>query len=369
MYLSLADYESREQIAADELPNRVVEMVNPVVFASEGYPMRVRNEKVLWRYLDVMHETRFEQDFALLHDGGFTDEEFSYVKHIATLVCDFAKKNFGRPLTTYASLSRALHVFRSISDLVENRTLKAFEIGPGCGYLGCLFVHRGWGYAATDITQAFYLLQNRLWNDLTGGKLVDLAGEHKTWSGELTAGVPVHIPWWEFFRLIQNQVPKVDVVTCNHALAEMHPNSLSFTLRLAHEMLQGKGPKLFVFEGWGFEKLMGRNKVLEQFIRFGFNLVHTDNRVTVLAPVESLRSGEGGILPNGSIQKHIQADNSLYLPGNSLTPRLAKARHNRTAHISAKPEHVFEFYRQLTGQQDFRTEDEKFLELIGRNYR
>ncbi len=70
--LTVEKYEARERDALTTLPNRVVEMVNPVVFAAEGYPTRLRSDSELWKYLDVMHETRFERDFATLFGGRLT---------------------------------------------------------------------------------------------------------------------------------------------------------------------------------------------------------------------------------------------------------------------------------------------------------
>ncbi len=367
--LSVQTYDRREQECADELPNRVVEMVNPVVFASEGYPMRVRHEKVLWRYVDVMHETRFAMDFAGLHDNGLTAPEFTWLKNAATITCEHTRAAFGRPLTVRGSLLRALHVFRSITDITGARPLRVFEAGPGSGPLGCLFIQRGWGYAATDITQAFYLHQSHLWDRACGGKLIELADPATQWDGQIEPGQPVHIPWWEFFRMLDRPIPQVDVVTSNHALAEMHPNSLAFTLRLAREMMRtGGGPKLFIFEGWGWEKLQTRDKVFEAFNKAGFSLVHTDDQVTVFAPRDVLTDPGSSILPDGLIQPLVQIGNTIQLPGNTLSNRIVDARTRRKAQLSVRLPQVETFYRELLGSDDLRTADERFLEHIGRNY-
>src|SRR6266566_966156 len=266
--LTVKEYEARENEAVAALPNRIVEMVNPVVFASEGYPTRVRNDSELWKYLDVMHETRFERDFATLFGGGMTEQEFALLQRAARLSCEFSNECFKRNSATRGSLLRALNVYRHISDIFGGSPARVFELGPGSGYLGCLFLLNNWSYAASDITQAFYLAQNRLWDHASGGCLRDLAAD-PAWDGTLAPGQPVHIPWWEFFSLPERGVPSVDVVTCNHALAEVHPNSMAFALRVAHEMLSGDGMKVFVFEGWGFERFVPRSMITEQFYRFG----------------------------------------------------------------------------------------------------
>ena len=94
--LTVKEYEARENEAVAALPNRIVEMVNPVVFASEGYPTRVRNDSELWKYLDVMHETRFERDFATLFGGGMTEQEFALLQRAARLSCEFSNDWFSR---------------------------------------------------------------------------------------------------------------------------------------------------------------------------------------------------------------------------------------------------------------------------------
>ena len=331
--------------------------------------MRVRHEKVLWRYVDVMHETRFAMDFAGLHGNGLTTPEFTWLKNVATLTCDHAKAAFGRSLTVRGSLLRAIHVYRSINDITGSRPLRVFEAGPGSGPLGCLFIQNGWGYAATDITQAFYLYQSSLWDSACGGQLVELADPAVTWDGRIEPGQPVHIPWWEFFRMLDRPIPQVDMVNSNHTLAEMHPNSLAFTLRLARDMLRGgDGPKLFIFEGWGWEKLQTRDKVLEAFIKSGFHLVHTDDHVTVFVPRTLLEDKKSRLLPDGQIKPLVQTGRTIMLPGNSLTQRISDNRGRRKAQLSVSLPQVEEFYRSLLGADDLRTADEKFLDHIGRNY-
>ena len=115
--LTVEEYNRKESAAVDALPNRVVEMVSPVMFSSEGYPTRVRNDSELWKYLDVMHETRFERDFATLFGGGMTEQEFALLQRAARLSCEFSNECFKRNSATRGSLLRALNVYRHINDI------------------------------------------------------------------------------------------------------------------------------------------------------------------------------------------------------------------------------------------------------------
>jgi hypothetical protein len=59
---------------------------------------------------------------------------------------------------------------------------------------------------------------------------------------------------------------------------------MRFILKLAREMLRVKSPedlKLFVFEGWGYEKFTTRAAVTEQFYNAGFKLIHNDSKITI----------------------------------------------------------------------------------------
>ena len=57
--LSAQEYDAREAMACQALPNRVVEAFRPVTFGSFGYPVHVDDNEELWKYVDVMQENRF----------------------------------------------------------------------------------------------------------------------------------------------------------------------------------------------------------------------------------------------------------------------------------------------------------------------
>jgi SAM-dependent methyltransferase len=411
--LTVEEYNQQESAAVAALPNRVVEMVNPVVFAAEGYPARVRRDSELWKYLDVMHETRFERDFATLHGGAITGRQFALLQRVARVAHELSRESFGLNLTTRGSLLRALNAYQHIADIFGGSPANVFELGPGSGYLGCLFILNGWGYAASDIAQAFYLFQNRLWNRASGGRVRELAA-NPDWDGKISPGEPVHLPWWEFYKLFERGVPSFDVVTCNHALAEMNPNSMAFALRVAREMLRGNGLKAFVFEGWGFERFVPRSTITKEFHRCGFNLVHNDDQITVFAPRDSdcaspaarlprfgsfqgVRSGPPGAAPSrarrpgkftrsvtafkellGSLDflsglKRVSASFAFWppqvsLPMNPASERILSGRQRRATESSVGLAEVNAFYAKLLNSTDFRTADERFLDLIGRSY-
>jgi hypothetical protein len=58
--LDVETYDAAESAAAEAYPNRILQAFYPEMFAAVGYPGRVGSVHQLWRYIDVMHETRTE---------------------------------------------------------------------------------------------------------------------------------------------------------------------------------------------------------------------------------------------------------------------------------------------------------------------
>ncbi len=170
--LTVAEYDRMEQDAIAELPNRVIEAFQPVTFLQLGYPIRIRRESELFKYIDVMQETRFEHDY-LNFLGGVTLTEFELLQKLTSLVCNFSEVRFQRKGIARSSLIRMINVLRHIRYLSGAEQPRIFEIGPGCGYLGAMLMLLGYPYAATDVTQAFYLYQNHLWDFITDGKVFE----------------------------------------------------------------------------------------------------------------------------------------------------------------------------------------------------
>lgn len=302
--LSIAAYDRVEQDAIAELPNRAIMAFQPVHFQHVGYPCRIRRESELFKYLDVMHDDRFEGDFRHLL-GGLTEEEFRLLRRLTELIVQFSESQFRRRALARASVLRSLNVFRHIRYLYGTHRPRVFEVGPGCGYLGALLMLEGYPYAATDVSQAFYVYQNWLWNFLSHGKVTELVRDNGSGSpqvGALTAPAPggvLHVPWWEFVRQGLRSGAPFDLVLCNHALCEMHPDSLAFTVKAARALVDsGDGrPKAFAFEGWGsgHERL---SAITECFYRVGWTIVHNDTGICVFALRDRPEGAKGLALPH-----------------------------------------------------------------------
>jgi len=135
--LSIAEYEHLEQEAIKKFSNRIIEAFQPVTFQELGYPVRITTEADLFKYIDVMHETRFENDFFHLL-GNLTKNEFELLQKVNKLICSFSESKFGIKSIARGSVLRSINLLRHIRYLYGNARPRILEIGPGCGYLGAM---------------------------------------------------------------------------------------------------------------------------------------------------------------------------------------------------------------------------------------
>jgi len=289
--LDVETYNAAEAAAADRFPIRVNQAFFPEMFASVGYPARVERADQLWRYIDVMHETRttYNMDY-LLH--GLTTREFELFKDVTKLVDRHAATNFGRRAHATSALLRALHVLRLIKLVTGDERPAVLEIGPGCGYLGMLLVMEGYPYISTDVAQAFYLYQNRM--------LLQVAKDLKELvidDGDILtietpkSGTAIHIPWWKWVTLTPDKIKlSAGIMTCNHCLCEMHPSSMGYLAAASSRILANDpGGGKFVFDSWGFDLLHGEDTILAKFSEYGFRLCHNENAVSAMALAENVK--------------------------------------------------------------------------------
>jgi hypothetical protein len=378
--LQPADYDALEAAGRAVLPNRAIEAFHPETFNATGYPVHVRSAAELWRYVDVMHETRLEQT---VNDvlGGLTAEEYALFERAVRFMTGFTKEHFGRPLRCENALLRAMNIYRYIRAL-KPRTV--MELGPGSGYLGLLILLDGVGYIAFDNTQAFYLLQNRLWSAAAGSQFIDLAGDDRSLR-DLLSTTPdasaIHVPWWKAVDLDLESLPgAVDIVTANHCLTEMQPNAMKYYLRLASRLLRPTHGA-FIFEGWGSQINHSRGEVAREFAETGYSLCHADASVVAYAaraenerygsatvPVALKRKGRNLLrrlsglpqLPYEYFIDRFRGANKVSIAIGNIQAALPAAATRKYADVQA-------LLSQAYGTGVI-AEEERFLALIGQNY-
>jgi len=313
MTLTVIDYDKIEAHFSANKPNRILEAFRPEHFGLTGYPLRIHSDAELFRYVDVMHELRHIDDYNNIL-GGFTSDEFSLFKEVSIAVADFTEQEFGKRMVPKGALVRAMISYRHIRFLTSPEDTTILELGPGSGYLGALLAKSGYRYAAMDITQPFYLYQNKLWKHLFGDRLIELASDEKELSdfSNIPEGGILHIPWWKYSYADPTNINlDIDVVTSNHALCEMHRNALHYSANLCGNWLSKQGRVRFFFaEGMGSEVNHSRMQGYKAFTDSGYLHVYRDPLIDIFSPDVH----EGLINLDANRQKNHEETKSLEQP-------------------------------------------------------
>ena len=365
-------YNHAEREGFSTVSNRVIEAFGLEVFGTLGYPFKVNDESELWRYHDVMQEGRFEDNLRLI--SKYTDHEFELITRTARQILSFSERNFLIRNSGKHALTRSLYQYQLIMrNKPHNGPLKILEIGPGSGYLGLLLANDGHQYFAMDAAQAFYLYQKKLWSDVYGADYFDYS---ESLSRPDSAKV-TQIPWWRFANL-SIPLPEVDVVTINHALAEMHENSVKTIFSRLYSLWGDDIQKCVVAESIGYDYFGRKNKMFADIRACGFVRRKTKKGISIWHPnmddahAESTMSQER---PNlllqlkNKIKKHF-TNLVITALNTSLGAKLAKqfsrgplnqAAINLVIDVQMKP--LKDFFENLVANE--KTPDENFLAQIG----
>lgn len=301
--LTAAEYDFYEQIALKDLPARVIQAFRPTMFTRCGYPSRVMLQSEIVKFVDSMQEGLFEARYREILGGGISPAEFDLWQRLLGVMCNFTEEWFGRIILPRSTVVHAINVLRHIKYLYADDRPRVFEFGPGSGYLSALLLLENCPYASTDVCQGMYLYQNNLLSYLSKGRFYDgvLVADVIPLLRTIQQGTGVHIPWWQFCKLVPDSVPTFDVVTCNQMLCEMDPLLLRFNLIIARAFLRGEGKKIFIFEGWGDSGCQNRAGVTQLFYAFGFRLVHHDRCIAVFVPDENVFADDCLKLPKTNL--------------------------------------------------------------------
>ncbi|MEG3592528.1 MAG: hypothetical protein VX354_04455 [Pseudomonadota bacterium] len=365
--LKLNEYDAAESSALESIPNRIIECTRAVSFSDAGYPTRVRSSSALVRYVDVMHEGRASSTFHELLRG-ITNDEFNLLKTVTRAIKDNSEKQYKKKMVATGSLLRALLIVRTLKALYPEKKRLVFEIGHGSGYVGALLLADGYAYASTDIVQAFYVYQNNLLEELIPGQVTDLVnGGELTSINSIKPGHAVHVPWWKFYSVTPNINMSVDAVTCNHALAEMHPNSLHYILHLAKMMLQKKDGS-FVFEGWGDVTNAPIWSVAKKFSDLGYVIAHNNMTEAVYLP-EDNKAAQGCIkFVEGELDANVSMEEQFHPPihissDSPLSKRITSNLESINDNLSVTYKDVCDMFASELGSKDLLSDDEKFFKL------
>ena len=256
----VSNYNQAESAGRATVSNRAIESFSLELWNTLGFPFKVDSESELWRYHDSMQDGRFKENLQMI--GSYSEHDFDLVTKTAKQILSFSERHLPIRNSGKHALTRSLYQYQL---LMKNRPhdgpLRILEIGPGSGYLGLLLANDGHQYFAMDAAQAFYLYQKKLWSDIYGADYFDYSES----SSRLDTTKVTHIPWWQFANL-SIPIPDVDVVTINHALAEMHPQAVKTIFARLYSAWGDTDKKLVLAESLGYDYFK-RKQALFAYIR------------------------------------------------------------------------------------------------------
>ncbi len=361
-------YNQAEREGRSTVSNRAIEAFSLELWNTIGYPFKINNESELWRYHDVMQEGRFESNLRLI--SNFTDHEFELLTKTAKQILGFSERHFPIRNSGKHALTRSLYQYQLImKNKPHDGPLKILEIGPGCGYLGMLLANDGHEYYAMDAAQAFYLYQKKLWSDVCGAGYFDYSeASSRPENARIT-----HIPWWQFANL-SIPLPNIDIVTINHALAEMHENAVQTIFARLYTMWGDDDKKIVIAESLGYDYFNRRNVMYSNIRSLGFGFQRPLTGVYTWRPNKERALAEIAATPKKTtylvkVKKRASKLVALVLKS-PIGANLAKVigrgpRHEETvvhnADVKTKP--IRDFFDNLVSGE--KTADEIFLTQIG----
>ena len=284
MFLSTDDYNTKEKEGKKILSNRFLEAFQPELFEKVGFPTRISGNEEVYKFVDSMHDGRLKRYY-----GGYnlefapTFEEFETLKTTAKDIYQFTKERYHRGIIVKAPLLASINMLRRIKYLGggKEKLPKIFEIGGGNGILGILLHRAGYCYISTDITQAFYLTQNHLWEGLETDCVVECMDSLENLN-DIDEHKMMHIPYWKLWELRNNSL-EADIMVANHNLCEMHERSLLFYLQYAKQLLRNSEYKLLIAQAPGSVRFRNVDYLLNTFKRMGFELLYSERFFAVFA--------------------------------------------------------------------------------------
>ncbi len=264
-YLTVKQYQKEEIRGKTSISNRFIRAFAPTTFIRGGFPDRVNIEQELVRYIDSQHSECFEKYYIELCQG-ITKQEADLILKTAKKIYDMTREQFAVKIVVKAPLLAALFCKRIVDVLSDyNVNSHVLELGAGSGMVGALLLEAGYRYSCTEVTQAFYLAQNRVLGVFN--KVNELCIEEMEMKGNY------HIPYWKMWELRDSYLD-IDIITCNHALLEMSNSALLFYLKFSYNSLIKKGRGFFFFQGTGWNIEGNIRSLLEMFRKVGFQLVY-----------------------------------------------------------------------------------------------
>ena len=360
-------YNQAERVGRATVSNRAIESFSLELWNTLGYPFKVDSESELWRYHDSMQEGRFKENLQII--GSYSEHDFDLITKTAKQILSFSERHLPIRSSGKHALTRSLYQYQLLMKYrPHNGPLRILEIGPGSGYLGLLLANDGHQYFAMDAAQAFYLYQKKLWSDIYGADYFDYSeSTSRPDSAKVT-----HIPWWQFANF-SIPIPDVDVVTINHALAEMHPQAVKTIFARLYSAWGDTDKKLVLSESLGYDYFK-RKQAIYTDIRTESFTVHRSSGFTIFRPdklsavAQLFESSSTPSFTARTKRKVTKRVDKIIVPtlrtkiGQQLAKLIKRGpihQNKETTAIDAATQSLYDFFENLVA--DERTPDEIFL--------
>lgn len=356
--------EAQAEAQAACRSNYLLQAAMPVTFTGGSYPITVRHERELVRFICGMNtgRARLYYDEAL---GGFTASEFDLFRQAAGRVLDLTEQRYGCRQASLGTLIGALFHLRSVRALFPTGGT-ILEAGPGSGLTSALLAQAGFGVIAVDITQGFYLAQNHLFQAF-GLPVAELATDPRPLSdfGSVAPGGVVHVPWWKYLLPSPDFRLEIDGVVANGVLAEMAHNGLVYNFQLWRRLLDAAGRPCALFchclgapdPVGGYERLEATRK------RLSFVIAYGDAQVTVY----TTRANRVCDAYRARMAAPGNTDTRTFASDNLFQARIAASRAELAGQPRVPFDEVAEAYVGLCGDMD--NDDERFLGFLNTGMR
>lgn len=274
MPLSIEQYDRYEADALETVSNVAREAFAPSTFLELGSPTTVSVEADFLRFIDTMHEVNAGDYFKAPYPLSL--DEADLIRRIGDHVADWSQSQLQRRVRPWVAPLSALEMFRvttAMAQALGKTSVTVLEIGPGSGYFGALLHLAGHRHVSMDITQAYYLWQNRLFESLAGDGFADLANPETPLAEDPSKSL-IHLPWWRFVQMHATGCPfQPDLVICDHALNEISTVALRYMLRIVNSRLATvkDGMLLFCYPGHGQKR--DETRLFQEFDRAGFEVL------------------------------------------------------------------------------------------------
>lgn len=279
--VSPEQYDIFEQSGVADLPIPVMMAFKPVTFERYAYPTHISSMREVLRYADHNCEAevpglyRAGATFPPVgYVNSFTIDEREMLDTLRNRVAAATLRDFGRSVKPATNLLVQMGPFRVMSHLArtfELAPMTLFEVGPGAAYLGAMMAVAGHRYLAFDVTQSLYIWQQYLLSTLAEGDFFETASRSDF--DPAIASRIVHLPWWQYVKLLYGTMARADVVYSNSNLGEMSPLALKHVLHISREMLKDSPLGLFGYFSTGMTAQSSPEQIGAAFVSAGYRLV------------------------------------------------------------------------------------------------